>query len=90
MKTIPEALIDLDALAARWGLSFEATKRTVKLRKVPHLDLGAGMRVVWSQVRFRPADIERWEAENLKEFGGDQPEPEPTRATARGGKGFWD
>jgi hypothetical protein len=80
---LSDDLMTIRDLADRWGVSVEKAKKHVKARQVPFIRIGdADMRVNWSAVRFRGADVTRWEQDAVDVF----PTAEPVKAPALVGK----
>lgn len=73
-------LLTIRDLADRWGVSVDKAKKQVRGGHVPFIQIGtdADMRVNWSTVRFRAADVARWEQDAVKVFDS----PEPAKAPA--------
>jgi excisionase family DNA binding protein len=50
---VPDALLDVDGLAARLGVTARFVRRLVEERRLPYLKIGRF-------VRFDPVEVERW------------------------------
>jgi excisionase family DNA binding protein len=62
--TSPTMLIDIEATAARLGVSVRYVRRLVAERRIPYFKLG-------HLLRFDPADVEAWlERAKVTDLGG--------------------
>jgi hypothetical protein len=87
-----EGLLDIEALAERWGMEVEELKRFVRSESIPFILFGKpdAEKIRWDRVIFRLEAIQKWEASNQHVYSehrkGITPEARPSeRSPLRGG-----
>lgn len=58
--------------AQRMGRTVPCIKRLVKGSALPYVTTKNGTNIDWDDITIREADIARWEAQNLKNYYGQQ------------------
>jgi hypothetical protein len=61
-------LLDLAALAARWGVTENEARRVVRIKKVPFIRMTSSDRINWRLIRFRLSEVRAWEAKAEEQF----------------------
>lgn len=75
------ATMTIQDVARRWNISERQARKLVIKREIPYLNLSdSDMRIRWSLTRFRESDLDRWQADNTREF---RTEPEAETRSAR-------
>ena len=75
-------LMTIRDLAERWGVGIEAAKVHVRRNKIAFIRVCSTgeERVDWRKVRFRVADVLRWEEESARVFDETDPKSKPAPA----------
>lgn len=64
-----DALLSIQDLAERWGVSVREARRAVVEGGLPRIELRDGSYISWTTTRFSLADVAAWE-EGRKRAGG--------------------